>query len=60
MAAFNNNINNMVGKYKVAVMVVMAGFISNMVVKGIMKSIGKNSFLSKAYIKIHSHAINLI
>ena len=32
---------NFASKYKIAVMVVLAGFISNMVVKGFMKSIGK-------------------
>ena len=36
-----NNMKNFARKYKIAVMVVLAGFISNMVVKGFMKSIGK-------------------
>ena len=36
-----HNFKNFIGKYKIAVMVVVAGFISNMVVKGFMKSVGK-------------------
>ena len=36
-----HNMKNFIGKYKIAAMVVVAGFISNMVVKGFMKSVGK-------------------
>ena len=36
-----HNLKMFVSSYKIAVMVVIAGFISNMVVKGFMKSVGK-------------------
>ena len=36
-----HNLRSFISKYKVAMMVVVAGFASNMVVKGLMKSVGE-------------------
>ena len=41
-----HNLKMFVSSYKIAVMVVIAGFISNMVVKGFMKSVGKYFILN--------------
>ena len=36
-----HNLRSFISKYKVAMMVVVAGFAANMVVKGLMKSVGE-------------------
>ena len=53
-----NNMKNFASKYKIAVMVVVAGFISNMVVKGFMKSIGKLIPIAGENTVIHTKQLN--